>query len=266
MFKQNYIICTITLLAGGSFFSVYANANDPSDDAPNNNFSIGTAITDSPRYSGSDEQTLSFLPIITLNRGLFFLDSTKGLGYDLKATNGLYFEHTLGYDLGRSDQKSSWRNGSEKLKGMGKIKGTTTTSFTIGYQMTSWLAAEAMVTLPLDNDQGIRSKTAVKGGLWQDKSDTFSFETDLLLGDNRYNNSVYGVTTNQSANSGFHEYSTSGGVYGQSVYLDWAHQITTNWSTDLTIGYTYLNDKVSESPIVLQRGSTEVIFAVMYLF
>jgi hypothetical protein len=41
------------------------------------------------------------VPVLQGRNGAFFIDSQKGVGYDLQNASGWYFEHTLGYDLGR---------------------------------------------------------------------------------------------------------------------------------------------------------------------
>lgn len=39
------------------------------------------------------------VPVLQGRNGAFFIDTQKGVGYDLQNASGWYFEHTLGYDL-----------------------------------------------------------------------------------------------------------------------------------------------------------------------
>lgn len=259
------VIYTTTLLLIGSFFSAYADEITDTT-IPTNSLIVGMAVQETPRYSGSNHRKLSLLPMIQVHQGVFFLDSVKGIGYDLQGPAGLYLEHAIGYDLGRAEENSEWRNGANKLQGIGSIKPTANTSLTVGYQITNWLAAEAMITVPLTESQGARYQTSLKGGLWQDKINTISFETDLLFGSHTYMNTFYGVNTQQGRRSEFREYTAAGGMFAQSVYIDWTHKLTEHWSTDWNIGYTYLDDKAADSPLVDQRNGVSTIFAVIYTF
>jgi hypothetical protein len=51
------------------------------------------------------------VPVLQGRKGAFFIDAQKGVGYDLQNDSGWYFEHTLGYDFGRADKNSGWREG-----------------------------------------------------------------------------------------------------------------------------------------------------------
>lgn len=51
---------------------------------------LGIAGINAPRYSGADKQHWQLMPVILARDGAFFLDSQKGIGYDLQADNGLY--------------------------------------------------------------------------------------------------------------------------------------------------------------------------------
>lgn len=84
----------------------------------------------------------------------------KGIGYDLAGDSGLYFEHTLGYDLGRAEKNSDWRDGANTLKGMGNIKATMNTAFAVGWSVTPWLTVEGKATLPLTDAQGVHYQTS----------------------------------------------------------------------------------------------------------
>ena len=259
------VLYTTTLLLSSSFFSAYADeiANATTS---TNSLTVGAVTQVAPSYSGSNHSKLSLLPVIQAHHGEFFFDSTKGIGYDLQGPEGFYIEQTIGYDLGRADKNSEWRDGDNQLKGLGTIKSTANTSLTIGYQITDWLATEAMITAPLTESQGTRYQTSLKGGLWQNTNNTISFEADLLFGSHTYMNTFYGVNSRQSQKSAFREYTAAGGMYAQSVYIDWTHKLTENWNTDWSLGYTYLNDKAANSPIVEQRGGIESTLAIAYAF
>lgn len=115
---------------------------------------IGAGGRYAPRYSGSDKQVWQGVPVLQGRKGAFFIDAQKGIGYDLQNDSGVYLEHTLGYDLGRADENSNWREGANNLKGMGEIDTSLNTGLAVGWQITSWLSVEGKATLPVTDSQG----------------------------------------------------------------------------------------------------------------
>lgn len=107
------------------------------DDTSSGTFTIGLGGHYTPRYSGSDKQVWQVVPVLQGRNGAFFIDTQKGVGYDLQNASGWYFEHTLGYDLGRADKNASWRAGANNLKGMGDIDASLNTALAVGWQALS---------------------------------------------------------------------------------------------------------------------------------
>ncbi|BBR05273.1 hypothetical protein WP3S18C02_25430 [Klebsiella quasipneumoniae] len=135
--------------------TVITSCVQANDNASSGSFTIGLGGRYAPRYSGSDKQVWQVVPVLQGRNGAFFIDSQKGVGYDLQNTSGWYFEHTLGYDLGRKDKNASWRAGANNLKGMGDIDVSLNTALAVGWQAFSWLSVEGKATLPLTDSQGV---------------------------------------------------------------------------------------------------------------
>lgn len=227
---------------------------------------LGIGATSAPRYSGSDQRQWQFVPVIQARDGAVFFDSQKGVGYDLQSDSGLYLEHTLGYSLGRSDKNASWRDGSDKLKGMGNIDAALNTALAVGWTIAPWLTVEGKAALPLSDSQGVQYQTSVILIPLQDESDTIAFQSAALFGDSRYMNTFYGVSQKQSQRSDYARYSAPGGFYGVQSSLTWGHQFTPQWGTTLVAGYTWLNDHAADSPIVFRRNEATATAAITYTF
>ncbi len=103
----------------GLALTTSATAQADSSDSQNG-VAIGAGAQYAPRYSGSEKMRLQVVPFFQAREDAFFADARKGIGYDLQSDSGLYLEHTLGYNLGRDDKDSDWRDGASSLKGMGK--------------------------------------------------------------------------------------------------------------------------------------------------
>ncbi|WP_227317997.1 MipA/OmpV family protein [Cedecea davisae] len=220
----------------------------------------------SPRYSGSDEQTTSVIPLIHWQENNFFLDSIKGLGVHLQNDDGLYLEPTIGYDSGRTDKNSGLRKGSAKLKGMGNISATVNSTVALGWAVTPWLVFEGKTTLPLSDGQGVSYSTAINYIPLMDDDNTLTFQASALFGDTRFLNTWYGVSRKQNDRSGYARYSTSGGFYGADTGLTWTHQFSGHWGGWFSVNYAWLAKNAARSPIVMQRGGTTGILAINYTF
>ncbi|MEN0616245.1 MipA/OmpV family protein [Klebsiella indica] len=254
-----YMVCfTLT----GTATVVQADESDPAQPT----FSLGLAGQSLPRYSGSDQRHWQVVPLIQGRDGAFFVDSQKGLGYDLQSENGFYLEHTLGYSLGRADRNSDWRDGSNKLKGMGNIKATINTAFALGWTIAPWLTVEGKATLPLSDSQGVNYQASATLIPLQSDTDTVALSAAALFGDNRYMNTFYGVSARQSRGTGYAQYHAAGGFYGTDTSLTWNHQFTPHWSALVSADYVWLDKHAENSPIVFRRNNTSATLGVLYTF
>ncbi|KNC05749.1 hypothetical protein AC790_22280 [Pantoea sp. RIT-PI-b] len=245
-------------------FSASTRADD--DNASQDGVMIGVGAQTTPEYSGADKQRWQAVPMLQARKGALFFDSQKGLGYDLQSDSGLYLEHTLGYGLGRADKDSGWRDGSDKLRGMGTIDATLNTGIAVGWAISPWLILEAKAVLPLTDSQGVSYRTSFTLIPVQTRADSLSLQTSALFGDARYLQTWYGVNTRQSANSGYATYAPSAGFYGVETDLTWSHQFTQHWGGALSAGYTWLDHRAADSPIVFSHNQLIGTVAVTYAF
>ena len=236
------------------------------DNSNQDGVTVGIMGAYAPRYSGADKQHWVILPLIQARDGAFFVDTEKGLGYDLQADNGFYFEHVLGYSFGRADKNSKWRDGSDKLQGMGNINGALNTQFAFGWQITDWFIPEIRATLPLTDSQGVEYQTSLTLIPWQDNTDTLAIQSAALFGDARNLNTWYGVNSKQSRDSGYRGYNTGSGFYGMQSSLSWQHQFNQHWGGTLGAEYTWLMDKVADSPLVSSRNNVTGFADIAWTF
>lgn len=262
MITRKFSLCITCIALANISLMAAANAADPDPKS----LTVGIGATSAPRYSGSDQRQWQFQPVIQARDGAVFFDSQKGVGYDLQADSGLYLEHTLGYSLGRSDKNASWRDGSDKLKGMGNIDAALNTAVAVGWTIAPWLSVEGKATLPLSDSQGVQYQTSVSLIPLQNDSDTIAFQSAALFGDSRYMNTFYGVSSAQSARSGYARHAAPGGLYGVENSVTWGHQFIPQWGTTLVAGYTWLSDHAADSPIVFRRNEATATAAITYTF
>ncbi|WBT60618.1 MipA/OmpV family protein [Kosakonia oryzendophytica] len=251
----------------GSLLPAFMSGAYASDaTVPQDTLTLGLGGQYAPQYSGSDKYALQIVPVIQARKGAFFLDTEKGVGYDLQTADGLYLEHTLGYNLGRADSRSAWRDGADNLKGMGTIDAVLNTALAVGWSVTPWLTVEGKATLPLTDSQGVQYQTSVTLLPVQSAYDTVAIQSAMLFGDSRYMNIFYGVNRQQSLASGYSRYSAKGGMYGIETRLIWSHQFDAHWGTTFSAGYHWLDSAAADSPIVLRRNEGSTVAAFTYTF
>lgn len=227
---------------------------------------LGIGYINTTKYSGSDERMSSAVPYFHIQYDDVFLDSAEGLGFTAGLANGVYFTQALNYTLGRAERDGTWRSGSAKLKGMGKIKSALTTSTTLGWSYSNILAIEGSLTAPLTDSQGISYRAGIKYSLWSDNKDTLVLSANALFGDARYNNTWYGVSEKQSVASGYQRYSAGSGLYSVDTGLIWTHGFNDHWWSYVDISYSHLTHRASKSGIVYRNGQVDFSAGVLYSF
>jgi len=227
---------------------------------------VGVGVQESAKYSGSDEETYSVLPYLRIQNGSLYLDSEKGIGYEYSWGNGIYAGEALGYSTGRNDSDSDWKSGSDKLKGMGKIKAAINSTSTLGWKVNPYLTFEGNVIAPLTDSQGMQYNAGLKFKILETQSDSLEFSSKANFGDARFMNIFYGVNAMQSENSGFRKYNAGSGMYSYDTGLSWTHAFNDNWWSYANVTYTQLTSKVKNSPIVKRNDNTDVTLGVFYSF
>lgn len=229
---------------------------------------VGLAATLAPRYMGASGTRLQLLPNLNVRRGIFFADTVRGIGAEYQSASGFYVGQAFNYDQGRTDGNSYWRPGSNRLRGMGDVKGAITSGTTIAQQILPWLSVNAMAEFSLDHHRrgnqyqvGLESVTSTAS-----KNDTLTGDLGAKFGDSQYNQSYFGVTPAQSANSGFRAYAPGSGVYAYFVSGTWDHNFDKHWTGQVVLAGTLYTDKATGSPIVERRFTPLLYTALNYTF
>lgn len=262
MLEKKIVINTLALLIISGISPSYASDNDEGGTA----YTLSIGAMSAPKYSGSNEQSWGVMPLFHFQQDNYFIDSMNGVGIRFQTDNGLYFMPTIGYDAGRTDENSGWRKGSDELKGMGDISASVNSGITLGWVVAPWLVFEGKATLPLSDGQGISYAASIDFIPILDEEDSVALKVSALFADSRYLNTWYGVTSAQSAKSGYSRYDTSGGYYGSDVSLTWSHQFNENWGGGMSVNHTWLGENAANSPIVKQKEGTTGILTISYTF
>ncbi|WP_419736116.1 MipA/OmpV family protein [Pseudomonas sp. COR18] len=228
---------------------------------------LGMGVAIVPRYMGADEYRHQWVPTLSLQRGLLFIDSTRGLGLQWQSPSGFSASAALNYDFGRSDKNTSSRPGSNELEGMGSVAGATVADFTLAQQLLPWLSVSAEAELrTAGQKRGNRYRLGVEGIVYHNPRDTVAVDIDAHAGDGRYNQTYFGVSSLQSQRSGFSRFQADGGIYAYSMALNWQHMFDAHWSTVASLGASHYTDQAGASPLVETHLEATGLLALNYSF
>lgn len=255
-------------IAAVSFFSsVLAGFSFSVSASPDENiYTVGMGYYQSAKYSGSDERTYTVIPYLRLQHGNYFIDALKGIGYSTELNDNFYFTQAFDYSAGRSESDNSWKAGSKKLRGMGKIRAVINSSTTLGWHVSDDLAIEGTLHAPLTDSQGLSYDAGFDYRLFASQSDTLVFSSKAEFGDARNNNLFYGVSDKQSRQTGYDRYRAGSGLYSVDAGLNWTHTFSEQWWSFADVTYSHLTHNVAHSPIVFKKDETALSLGLFYSF
>ncbi|RMV09317.1 MULTISPECIES: MipA/OmpV family protein [Pseudomonas syringae group] len=261
------IACATMTLIGQAYAQEGDSAGSQSilGDKFNVNLGLGMAVL--PRYMGADEYRSQVLPMLTVQRGIFFADTTRGLGVQFQSASGFGASAALNYDFGRTEKNSGNRPGSNELRGMGTVEGATVGDFMVSQQLAPWLSASAEAELRVAGEKrGNRYRLGFEGIAYHSQTDTVTLDIDAHAGDSRYNQTYFGVSPMQSQRSGFSRFTADSGIYAYSAALAWQHTFDAHWSSVASVGVTHYTDQTRGSPLVETDAEGSGLIALNYAF
>ncbi len=242
-------------------------AADDSPAADKTTAALGLGMGVTPRYMGSDRYRALVLPMFSIQRGVLFADTTRGLGVQFQSDSGFAASAAINYDLGRKEKDGTSRPGDRELKGMGDVNGATVADFTLSQQLLEWLSVSGEAEMRMAGEhRGNRYRFGLEGILFHSDTDTLALDIDAHAGDGRYNQTFFGVTQAQSQRSLYGRYTADAGIYAYSAALNWQHSLDAHWSTLVSLTLTQYADQAVDSPLVKHESAGLGMFAINYTF
>ena len=266
------LLCVIAPLAGAVEPARYSGIQpDPSlpSQAPERGyeFTIGGGVGVSPRYMGSDEYRATPALNLALQTPYGVFVGLRGVGYRLSLAKGVFLSAAMAYDGGRKDRARGLDSGSNKLRGMGDIKGSVFTTLQAGYAIGDIAVVSVAADIPLSNrDRGNVYRFSVDGDVYRSAADSIAVGAAAHFASGKYAQTYFGVTPTQSLNSGYRQYSAGGGLYGVSLTASWTHKFTRHWSTNVAGGVMRYTGNASKSPIVFNKTNYQAAATLNYTF
>ena len=262
---HNVLLGAVTLLCCA--LAPQAQATDASPTAEETTVTLGLGMGVTPRYMGADRYRPLVLPMLSIQHGALFADTTRGVGLQFQSDSGFGASAAINYDLGRKEKDSTTSPGGDELRGMGDINGATVADFTLSQQLLDWLSVNGEAELRMAGEhRGNRYRFGLEGILLHTDRDTLSLAIDAHAGDSRYNQTFFGVTQAQSQRSIYSKYTADAGIYAYSAALNWQHTFDAHWSTLASLTLTQYADQASDSPLVRRETAGLGLFAINYTF
>jgi MipA family protein len=246
--------------------------------------SVGALAVSTPEYEGAKKSANGLTPSLSLSyksQGYGTLSvGGKGLGaaWTIIDKEDYSFGVSLGASQGRSDVKDGTplRLGSKRLKGMGEIKPAAELGV-FGHVNAGLPIMLAVVRGSGDGkadakDRSIRGHGGSRIELsteipWQVSSNFgLSFSPNVVWTDKKYNQTYFGVTSVQAANSSFNVYNAGAGIKSVGVAVGAEYKFTPNWSANAVLALNQLQGDAAKSPLVQKKAQTTVAAGVNYKF
>jgi outer membrane scaffolding protein for murein synthesis (MipA/OmpV family) len=223
---------------------------------------VGLGLASGPRYAGADDTRTRVLPVLGYQWASgWFASTIGGLGVNLSSTPGLQYGPRLTVDFGRRESSDS------RLRGLGDVKASAEIGGFVNYRVADALSLHANLRAGSGEDhKGVR----------MDLGAAYSYEiapglrlrlgADTLLANQAYAQTHFGVTSGQSASSGYTVYTPKAGLQDvrASIGLNLALAPHVTLSTALT-STTLLGD-AKDSPLVRKTSTVSGQVGVAYRF
>jgi outer membrane protein len=241
-------------------------------DAPKTdwNFTAGVGAIYVPAFVGSKDYYLLAVPDLEVKyKDRFFASMKDGVGYNIINSNGWRIGPVAKYTFERKENGDNplrvTGNKTNALRGLGNVDGTLELGGFVEYAYDP-LTAKVEVRQGVNGHKGAIVDVSLNyGGTYLKLGPPiiYSFGPCATFADSDYNNAYFGINQTQSTNSGLARYSAGGGLASYGVGAFALLPVTDSISVSTFAGYDRLGSKVTDSPLIKQRGSDNQFFTGM---
>lgn len=255
--RNQSLACSATLL---TLASLPAHAAGP-DDRSGYGFDLGLGASVRPAYEGSDDEKLRALPIVRgfYNTGLGrFSLGREGLGWSVPLG---HFEvgASLGYEGKRKESASA------DLAGLGDIKGSTTGGLFGIYHLGALdLRVGGKSALSRSNRAAATFDVSANYRIRLSERWMLSPGVGATWANDHYMQRYFGVSAEQSANSGLPEFSAGSGWKTAGVGVNVMYRLSRRWGLMANVRDSVMLGDAADSPIVRKKNQVSGMFGVTY--
>lgn len=223
---------------------------------------VAVALVAAPEYMGSDERRYMVFPGLDYQwANGWFAGTTNGIGYNFAPTRDFKYGLRLTADFGRRESRS------DDLKGMGNVDPRAEIGGFFNYYPTkeifltsSWRYGAG------DDSDGVVVDLGV--GYTTSFTPTWRLGTGVALSlvNDRYMQSFFGVTPEQSVRSGYRPFSTEGGLRDVRANAALTHLFNPRTAFTLAVTVSNLQGDAADSPLTRDKTAVSGVLAASYAF
>jgi outer membrane scaffolding protein for murein synthesis (MipA/OmpV family) len=234
---------------------------------------IGLLVDSGQSFMGADRRETRLSPGFYLRSGRFSITNAsgfvtrsndevvRGLGVELIDGKALKLSLGLRYDGGRRESTS------EALRGLGTVRTTVRARLGLRYRFDArWQANAAWMVDAFGRGGGHHGEFSLQREQPWSPTAAWSFGATVSLAGERYLQSWFGVTPEQSQRSGYAVYTPRAGLRDATLFVHWRSQWAPRWVLLGGVSATRLLGPAADSPLVRQASSVAVNGGLAYTF
>ena len=234
---------------------------------------VGLVLDYKPAFSGSSDRKVRPHLAGFLRYGRFTItgaggfttkrqdDVQRGLDAELVRREDVRINLALRVDQGRRESASS------QLAGMGNIRATVRTRLGLRWEPApKWAVSIAGSADSLGRGGGYFGDTGVSRTFTIDARQRVILGASVAVGGNRYMQTWYGVTEQQSAASGYPVYKPGAGLRDVGTSATWRIDVNPEWAGFTSLGVTRLLGPAAGSPLTRQPNSYSIAAGIARRF
>ncbi|UYV20079.1 MipA/OmpV family protein [Halomonas qaidamensis] len=210
--------------------------------------SIGAGVTYSPDYLGSDDYDTQAWPVVNLTYGdQLSINVRNGIEWHAIRNGNWTASPFIGYTFGRDNEGD--------ISQFEKVDGGATLGLRVSYQQGFWRYSVAGSTSVSGDVEGAKFSANAALRMPISERTLFTLTPSVTYSNEKWTESLFGVSVQDSAQSGVAAYTPDGGYWRMGVNASLSYSLTPEWTATGFVGTTHLTGSAADSPIVDELGS-----------
>src|SRR5436190_19693525 len=220
---------------------------------------LGGGLATDPNFQGSDKYRVHLAPFIFAGYGPFFV-GFGGAGVNFYRAAGLRIGALVSLGPGRNESTDG------RLAGLGDVDRTVLAGLFAVHATRTLLTRVATYTDVGGEHHGTLARLDIVARLRTGERVGFFAGPGLTWGSRQYNQTFFGVTSEQSARSAFPEFEASPGINNLRLTAGTNYRFAPQWRLFGGVTASRLSGEAAVSPITEERNQYRAFLSAIYLF
>lgn len=257
--------------AAGSYGALYAL--DPQDASSTGardawRFTLGAGAVSMPNFPGASDRKTEGFPALGASRGSFFIGANPDAGALLSV--GAYAVRNADWRVGLAVTydfiEPREESDDDHLRGLGDIDRSTHAELFAIYTH-NWASLRGSVTSDIGgNSRGAVATLDLTGRYQPDPRWVFTAGPGISWGSSQYTRTYFGVTPQQSVDSGLIAYRPGSGLYTLRFTVAGAYRPSAHWNLGGAVTAAWLQSDAADSPVTQKNNQNTYTLFANYLF